>query len=328
MKAIHISNNESMTICRKKKGRGFGYYNEKNIKISDNKTLLRIKKLVIPPMWTEVFISKDDKAHIQAIGRDLKNRKQYIYHEEWALKQQQLKFKKLHHFVNKLPDFRSFCLKNLKDRELSKKKVLSIICLILDEHGIRVGNAQYVKDNESFGLSTIRRKHIEFDHGEMHLKFKGKSHKYLDIAIEDPKLAKLIQKCSEMPGYEIFKYKQNGEWIDVDSHDINEFIHENLSADISSKFFRTWVATRNCVELYSAATELCEQNKRKQFMPTLVKMVADSIGNTVSVCRKYYIHPRVLKEAERKRIPLLKKEIHDIESTFSEAEKIAIELIR
>ena len=328
MKILTISDDETMTIRRIGRGRGFCYKDENDDLVQSKDIIKRIRSLVIPPMWSEVFISNNPNAHIQAIGRDLRNRKQYIYHPLWSEKQQKIKFEKLLTFVDKLPEFRDFCLKNLKQREFTREKVLSIICLTLDEYGIRVGNTQYAKENESFGLSTLRRKHISLEDGEMHLKFKGKSKQYLDISIEDPKLAKLIRDCSEKPGYEIFKYKENGSWIDVDSQDINEFIHKHLCPDISSKFFRTWVACRNTVELYSEAVKICEENPRKKFMPTLISLVANSLGNTVTVCRKYYIHPKILKAAEKRKIPIIPPEEHVISCTFSQAEKIAISLIR
>ncbi len=322
-----IADETMLTICRRKCGRGFAYYAEGNTLIRDRETLKRIRQLVIPPMWNEVLISCEERTHIQAVGRDLKNRKQYIYHESWTEQQQREKFEKLGSFVRKLPEFRAFCLQNLKSKTLSRKKVLSIVCLILDEYGIRVGNAQYARSNESYGLATIRRKHLHMESDELHLKFKGKSHQYLDIAVSDPKLAELIRECSEKPGYEIFKYREGSNWVDVDSQDINEFIHEHLSPEISSKYFRTWVACRNAIEYYPQALRICTENPRKKLLPTLIKLVADSIGNTVSVCRKYYIHPVILEAAEEQQIPLIEQSEHSIEERYSEAEKVALELI-
>ena len=292
---IYTSDNEP-GYFRKKWGRGFRYLDEKNNALACKKTLDRIKDLVIPPIWEGVWICKKDNGHLQSTGRDLKKRKQYIYHVDWTAYRQSQKFSKLLEFSRALPDLRKTVDKNLQKKKWTREKVLSLAIKIMDEQHIRIGNQQYAEKNGTYGLTTLRRKHIEMEKGELTFSYKAKSNKYRNVQITDSKLAKLIQQCSELPGYKVLCYQgKDGKSNSIDSSEVNEFIQENMGEEFSSKDFRTWGGTALAVKFYKEAVAEVKKNTRKKLEPTLVKKVAKELGNTMAVCRKYYIHPCILE---------------------------------
>ncbi len=186
MKIIEKIDNSALSITRKKYGKGFQYFDDSGKKITHKNTLKRFKKLVIPPMWTDVHICKFSDGHVQAFGRDLKGRKQYIYHSVWEKKQQEKKFEKMIDFSQALPNMRKVCIEGLKHKKWDRTKLLSLIILILDEYGFRIGNKQYVKKNQTFGLTTLRRKHLTIEDDELIFNFKGKSNQEREVHIDDP----------------------------------------------------------------------------------------------------------------------------------------------
>lgn len=295
---------EAMSIHKRKKGRGYQYFDEEGNKITDKLLISRFRRLIIPPMWTDVYICKWDDGHIQAIGRDAKGRKQYIYHSEFEKKKQEEKFAKMKKFGKSLSKFRKKVIEDIATKEWSKHKILALIILLLDETGIRIGNKQYASQNGTVGLTTLRRKHMTFDKNQVVFEYKGKSNQMRHIEIDDAHLAKLIKKSSELPGYEIFRYKdEDGQFYAVDSDDVNEYIRTYMGKSFSSKDFRTWVASRLAVELYPYAIEALAETKKRKFSNTLIRMVADELGNTPNVCRSYYIHPNIMQKIEEKSLP-------------------------
>jgi len=282
---------------RRKWGKGFRYLDDKNNKLDDDKSLVRIKKLVIPPTWEDVWICKKDNGHLQSTGRDGRKRKQYIYHPEWTAYRQAEKFSKLLEFAVALADMRKTIAGNLAKKRWDREKVLSLAVKIMDEHNIRIGNQQYAEKNGTYGLTTLRRKHIDLDTKELTFSYKAKSNKHRNVSITNPRLIKLIKQCSELPGYEVLTYKdKSGQSQSIDSSDVNEYIQKIMGEAFSSKDFRTWGGTSLAVKYYENALALVAENPRKKIEPSLVKMVAKSLGNTMSVCRKYYIHPLVLEQ--------------------------------
>jgi len=282
---------------RRKWGKGFRYLDDKNNKLDDDKSLVRIKKLVIPPTWEDVWICKKDNGHLQSTGRDGRKRKQYIYHPEWTAYRQAEKFSKLLEFSVALADMRKTIAGNLAKKRWDREKVLSLAVKIMDEHNIRIGNQQYAEKNGTYGLTTLRRKHIDLDTKELTFSYKAKSNKHRNVSITNPRLIKLIKQCSELPGYEVLTYKdKSGQSQSIDSSDVNEYIQKIMGEAFSSKDFRTWGGTSLAVKYYGNALALVAENPRKKIEPSLVKMVAKSLGNTMSVCRKYYIHPLVLEQ--------------------------------
>lgn len=295
---------EAMSIHKLKRGKGFQYFDEEGNKIIDKLILSRLRKLIIPPMWSDVYICKWDDGHIQAIGRDAKGRKQYIYHSVFEKARQLEKFAKMKDFGKALSKFRKKVVEDIAIKEWSKDKILALIILLLDETGIRIGNKQYANQNGTYGLTTLTRKHMSFENNHVVFEYKGKSNQMRHVEIDDSQLAKLIKKSAELPGFEIFRYKDSeGQFQPVDSEDVNEYIHAHMGKKFSSKDFRTWVASRLAVELYPFAIEAIATTKKGKFSNTLIRMVAHELGNTPVVCRSYYVHPNIMQKIESKSLP-------------------------
>jgi len=328
-KKIKYIDNTDLCVVRKKYGRGYQYYDETGDKITDRKILRRLKKLIIPPMWDKVMICKWPDGHIQATGRDLKGRKQYIYHSEWERQRQAEKFAKMKSFGEVLPRLRKKCLAGISIKKWQKSKVLALMLLILDETGIRIGNEQYAKKNQTYGLTTMRRRHLDIDQSGLTFEYTGKSNKIRTVAIDDLDLVKFIRKSAELPGYEIFRYRdENGDWQNIDSDEVNEYIKASMGEEFSSKDFRTWVASRLAVEYYPQALAQKENAPRKKFTNILIRLVADELGNTPSVCKNYYVHPKILQLIDKKELPMLEDYTDGkYDYSLSAAEKIVLEVI-
>ena len=328
-KKIKYIDDTALCLVRKKYRNGYQYFDESGSKITNKKTLQRLKKLIIPPMWEQVMICKWDDGHIQATGRDLKGRKQYIYHSEWERQRQEAKFAKMKDFGAVLPEMRQKCLSDISIKNWNKPKVLALMVLILDETGIRIGNHQYAKKNETYGLTTLRRRHLDVDDSGLTFEYKGKSNKIRTVEIEDDQLVKFIKKSAELPGYEIFRYKdENGIWQNVDSDEVNEYIRATIGEEFSSKDFRTWVASRLAVDYYPQAIEQKANAPRRKFSNILIRLVADELGNTPSVCKNYYVHPTILQLIDQQKVPIV-EEYKDGKYDYSltAAEKIVLEII-
>ena len=304
MTKIREIDDSAMCISRKKSGKGYSFYDENGKLIKDKKALKRLRKLVIPPMWNDVMVCRFDDGHIQAIGRDDKNRKQYIYHSAYEKQQQEEKFKKMLDFSERLPKIRKKAHEHLEEKDWGRDKVLALIILLLDEYGIRIGNKEYRKQNDSYGLTTLRRKHLAIEDDELVLSFKGKSNQEQEIHIDDEELIPFIKESADLPGYEIFKYRDNGnKYHDILSSDVNQYISQYMGKGFSSKDFRTWSANRLAVECYPMALEELKDGSRKKFSNILIKMVAAELGNTPSVCRDYYVHPAIFNSIDKKTLP-------------------------
>ena len=295
----------ALGITRRKVGKGYVFVDENGNKIIDRPTLKRLRGLVIPPMWSNVLICKFDDGHIQAIGRDTKGRKQYIYHSVYEKLKQEAKFKKMVDFSAALPKIRKRAYKDLNSILWGKNKLTALIVLLLDEYGVRIGNQEYRKRNETFGLTTLRRKHLNINEEEIVFSFKGKSNKQREVHIDDSELIPFILEAASLPGYEIFRYQDNlGEFHDVDSDDVNTYIHRFMGDAFSSKDFRTWAANRLAIECYPLAIKDQKNGTKRKFSNIVIKMVASELGNTPTVCRSYYVHPAIFNEVDKKSIPL------------------------
>ncbi len=294
----------AMSISRKKSGKGYRFYDENGTLISDTKTLKRLKELVIPPMWNDVFICRFSDGHIQAIGRDAKGRKQYIYHSVYEKMRQEEKFRKMLDFSERLPHIRRMAHKNLREKGWVKDKLVSLIILILDEYGIRIGNKEYRKQNDSYGLTTLRRKHLNIENEDLVLSFKGKSGQEQEVHIDDSELIPFITEVADLPGYEIFRYVDDkGTYHAVDSDEVNAYITKHMGDGFSSKDFRTWTANRLAVEFYPLALTDQKNGSRKKFSNIVIKMVSSELGNTPTVCRDYYVHPAIFNTIDKKSLP-------------------------
>ncbi len=293
---LQYTSDEAAGYTRRKHGTGFSYKDDEGKTIKDKAILERIKMLKIPPMWRHVWISKNKTGHLQATGKDSKDRKQYLYHPRWVAHRNASKFFKLGSFGQKLPEIREIVEKDLRRHGWPKAKVLALVVSLLDEAYIRIGNICYQRQNETYGLTTLRRKHLILESGKsLNLEYKGKSGQYRKVHIENEKLIKMVKACSELPGYEVFKFvneKKKQECID--SSDVNQYIHAIAGANYSSKDFRTWGGSVLALELLPETISQIEENKRLSLIPTLVKNVAAVLGNTPAICREYYIHPAIL----------------------------------
>ena len=282
-------------IRRKRAGRGFSYSGPNGEKIADRATLDRIKSLGIPPAWEDVWICPRPNGHIQATGRDARRRKQYIYHPEWREARDETKFARLAVFGANLPRIRKRTTADLAQPELSEEKVLATVIQLLDLTLIRVGNEEYARTNESYGLTTMRQSQVEVNGSQIQFEFQGKSGKQHSVAVRDPRLARIIRRCEELPGYELFQYVDEvGERHGVESSDVNRYLQEITGQHFTAKDFRTWggtvIASRALRELGPAETA----TEVKKNIAEAVKRAAHELGNTPAVCRRAYIHPAIL----------------------------------
>lgn len=284
---------------RKRWGKGFIFLDEQQQTIKDPKTVHFIKSLVIPPMWEQVWICPHADGYLQSTGKDGKSRKQYIYHPDWINYRQQAKFEDILHFGEQLPLIRKTYRKDLKRKNWSKPRVIALIVKLMDQYYFRVGNKYYSKVNDSFGITTLRRKHLNEESDGLLLSYQAKSGKQRNIKIDNPRVANLIKEVSELPGYEIFRYlDEDRHWNSIDSSDVNDYLKEISGAHFTAKNFRTWGASKSAIEYFDRAREDIQENPRLKFEPTLIKKVAKIMGNTLSVCRKYYVHPYVIEHLE------------------------------
>lgn len=320
MRIVYISDNEAQGIKRQKRGKGFSYqYNGETIK--DKEELERIRKLVIPPAWKEVWISPKENSHLQATGIDVKGRKQYLYHPSWVELRNRHKYHRMAQFAQKLPAIRLNLEKDLSKKGLPKEKVLALIVSLMERTSIRVGNNIYEKLYGSFGLTTLKDKHTEVKGGSVSFSFKGKKGVYHDVNIRNPKLARMVQRCKEIPGKELFQYyDEDGKRQSIDSGMVNDYIKEISGEDFTSKDFRTWSGT---VKAFLAFKEHgCAETKteKKKVIAFAIDKVATQLGNTRTVCKKYYIHPEILSQYESGAIQKYFDQLDAIEEDDNKAE--------
>jgi DNA topoisomerase-1 len=283
-------------ISRQKHGDHFRYLNAAGEVIGDEDEIERIDKLRIPPAWTEVWISPYSNGHIQATGRDAKGRKQYRYHERWTQRRNLVKFSRMIAFGKALPELRKHIQKDLKLPGLPREKVLATLVELLDTTHIRIGNIEYAKSNQSYGLTTLRDKHVEVKGSTLRFHFRGKSGKEHAVDIQDKRLARIVRMCKDVPGQELFQYvDEDGGRHPITSGDVNDYLRAITGEDFTAKDFRTWGGTLLAIMAFREC-EPCESfNQAKKQVTATVKQVAAELGNTPAVCRKYYVHPLVIE---------------------------------
>jgi DNA topoisomerase I len=289
---------------RKKWGRGHRYFDQSGNTI--NKALLeeRLKALRIPPMWENVWICSRPDGHLQVTGYDEKGRKQYLYHPLWQEYRSRHKFDKLLEFGMALPQIRERIAKDLCRQNWPKEKVLALVVSLLDETYVRIGNQAYLKENKTYGLTTLRRKHLSLEGSRAVFCYRAKSGVQQTVSVHNPRLVRLVQQCNELPGHELFRYyEKGGSGISVNSSDVNQYLKEISGEDFSSKNFRTWGGTVTAIERLEEAGQEVAENPRKELLATVIKKVAERLGNTEAVCREYYIHPYVLECIENGYLP-------------------------
>ena len=317
---IYVTDKEP-GIERKKKGEKFEYY-FKQKKIKDDEELLRIKHLVIPPAWTHVWICKKANGHLQATGYDVKNRKQYRYHPHWNLLRNHTKFYRLLNFGRVLPDIRAQLEKDISAPELPLKKVLAAIVKLMERTNIRVGNSFYEKTYGSFGLTTLKDKHVKFNGNSVSFAFTGKKGVSHNIVLKNKKLAGIIKKCRDVPGKELFQfYDEEGNHHSIDSGLVNNYIREISNADFTAKDFRTWAGTIDAFLALKSVGCCDTQAETKRKIVEALNIVSEHLGNTRTVCKKYYVHPLILSLYENKK---LEKYIQELDNAGNNKDKIGL----
>lgn len=283
-------------IARKRAGKGFSYTHADGKRVTDKATLERIEKIVIPPAWEDVWICESANGHIQVTGYDAKGRKQYRYHERWREARDQTKFERMLAFGKALPKIRQRVNEDLALRGLPREKVLAAVVQLLGATFIRVGNPEYAKDNDSYGLTTMHDEHVDVSGAKLHFEFRGKSGKEHAIDLKDKRLAKIVKRSQELEGEHLFQYTDEvGNAHAVTSSDVNDYIREISGADFTAKDFRTWGGT-TLAALQLAGFDPCDsESQSKKNVVAMIKAVAAQLGNTTAVCRKYYVHPAVIE---------------------------------
>lgn len=294
---------EQPGIRRTAAGDGFHYHDPQGRPVEDEKVLDRIRALAIPPAWTDVWICPRASGHIQAVGRDVKGRKQYRYHPDWSAHAAETKFERLPDFAKALPKLRRRVEADLSRRGISREKVLATAVRLLEITLIRVGNAQYAKQNRSYGLTTLHKRHLEVDGAALTFAFKGKSGVEHEVRVRDRRLAAVVRSLRELPGQQLFKYRDaDGELSAVTSDDVNAYIREAMGDQFSAKDFRTWAGTVSAARALRDMEAPASPTEAKRRINVCVKAVAGLLGNTPTVCRASYVHPRVFELFETGRL--------------------------
>jgi len=283
-------------IRRRKRGRGFSFLDAKGSPVTDARTLERIRKLAIPPAWTDVWICPTANGHLPATGRDARGRKQYRYHAEWRSVRDETKFGRMIAFGEALPKIRERLERDLALPGLPRAKVLAAVVKLLETTLIRVGNKEYVRQNNSFGLTTLRDRHVDVSGSRLRFEFRGKSGKEHSVEIEDRRLARIVKQCRDLPGHKLFQYLDDEDVRQsVSSEDVNAYLRETTGEDFTAKDFRTWGGTVLALSALCAAEAGESQREANKAVIEAVKRVAEGLGNRPAICRKYYIHPAVIE---------------------------------
>jgi DNA topoisomerase I len=301
-------------IKRIKKGKGFAYRLESK-PVKAKKEIERIRRLVIPPAWIDVWICALDNGHIQATGFDLRQRKQYRYHERWNKLRNETKFHRLYEFGKALPQLRSQLETDLAVKELSQQKVLATVISLMERTYIRVGNNEYEKANGSYGLTTLKDKHVAISSDKMVFTFKGKKGVEHEISLKNKRLARMVKQCRDIPGKELFQYYDaDGSRKSIDSGMVNHYIHEAAGADYSAKDFRTWAGSVHALQAFRSLGEALTVKENKKNIVAALDEVSRKLGNTRTVCKKYYVHPTLIQLYEENNLSAYLEELDKLEA--------------
>lgn len=282
-------------IRRKRAGRGFAYTRADSSRITERDALKRIKALAIPPAWTDVWICPFPDGHVQATGRDAKGRKQYRYHARFRELRESAKYEHVVAFADALPAIREKVRAHMALRGLPREKVLATVVHLLETTLIRVGNDDYARRNNSYGLTTLKHRHVAVEGDGVRFRFTGKSGKQWSLHVNDRRVAKIVKSCQDLPGQELLQYLDDaGQARDVTSTDVNEYLAEITGRDITAKDFRTWAGTVHAAMALSEFESFANAAQAKRNLRAAIEKVAARLGNTPTICRKCYVHPEVL----------------------------------
>jgi DNA topoisomerase-1 len=283
-------------IRRQRRGRGFGYIGADGAVIRDKAELERIRKLVIPPRWTDVWICPNPSGHLQVTARDARGRKQYRYHPRYRAVRDETKFGRMIAFSEILPQIRERVEHDVALPELARDKVLATVVWLLERTLIRVGNDEYARDNGSFGLTTLRRKHVTVSGAKLRFEFRGKSGVPHSVAVTDRRIARVVQRCQELPGQELFQYlDDDGRRQSVDAGDINDYLRRITGRQVTAKDFRTWAGTTLAAAALRELGNFKTEKQGKAHIVAAIDQISKRLGNTRAVCRKYYVHPAIIE---------------------------------
>jgi DNA topoisomerase I len=329
---VYVHQNDQ-GIKRVKKGNSFSYFGENNKKLDDPSRLLRIKNLVIPPAWEEVWICALENGHLQATGIDSKKRKQYKYHELWNALRNHTKYYRLLQFAKVIPAIRLQVEKDISLPGLPEEKVLALAISLMERTNIRVGNNEYEKLYGSFGLTTLKDKHVVINGNELKFSFKGKKGIHHEISLKNKKLAQIVKACRDISGKELFQYyTPDGDKKSIDSGMINSYIKQISNSDFTAKDFRTWSGTVHAFLAFKSLGGFETETEGKKKITSALGLVAKQLGNTANVCKKYYIHPAIISLYENKALEKYYDELdristNDNKADLTSAEKMVVKIL-
>ncbi|RYZ22124.1 MAG: DNA topoisomerase IB [Chitinophagaceae bacterium] len=320
-------------IRRLKKGKGFSY-TFKDETVTDKEVLERIRKLAIPPAWTDVWICTRGNGHIQATGKDVRGRKQYRYHPHWHELRNETKFHRLFEFGRLLPSLRLQLEEDLATKELTDRKVIATVISLMERTYIRIGNADYEKQNGSYGLTTLKDKHVKIQGDQLRFSFIGKKGIDHDISVRNRRLARAVQACRDIPGKELFQYYDaEGKRRPIDSGMVNQYIKEATGGDFTAKDFRTWAGTLNVLRAFKVMEPADDDTTLKRNTLCALDEVSHKLGNTRTVCKKYYVHPGIIRLYEERSLEPYLKELDKIEepdnlSGLTREERVLMKILK
>jgi DNA topoisomerase I len=292
---LRYVNDEKPGIRRERGGDGFRYLDATGEPVNDEDTLKRIKSLAIPPAWTDVWICAQANGHLQATGRDARGRKQYRYHPKWRSVRDEVKYERMIKFGQALPAIRREVDRALKLAGLPREKVLATIVFLLEATMMRIGNDEYARENGSFGLTTLRNRHVRIDGSDVEFRFRGKSGVFHKVKVHDRRLSRIIARTRELPGQDLFQYvDEEGETHSVGSADVNDYLRTITGEDYTAKDFRTWSGTVLAAMALQEFEKFDSEAQAKKNIVRAIESVAEKLGNTPSICRKCYVHPAVI----------------------------------
>lgn len=292
---LRYVNDSEPGISREAHGKEFRFRDAKGKLITAAEQVRRIKSLAIPPAWTEVWICADPDGHLQATGRDARGRKQHRYHKRWREARDETKYNRMIDFAKALPKVRDRISSDLAKQGLPREKVLAAIVKILETGAVRVGNDEYARTNNSFGLTTMQDRHAKVSRRAIRFEFRGKSGKHHKVRLEDKRLARIVKHCQDIPGQELFQYVDDrGRNRDVTSTDVNQYLREITGGDFTAKDFRTWAGTVLAAMALREVEKFDTKAQAKKNIVRAIENVAERLGNTPSICKKCYVHPFVL----------------------------------
>ena len=294
-RTLHYVDDSQPGLTRRRWRDRFIYLDADGQRVRDSETLARIAALVIPPAYTQVWICADPQGHLQATGRDARGRKQYRYHTQWRELRDQHKYGRMLAFAQALPKLRAQLEAHLARPGLDREKVMALVVSLLDHTLIRIGNQRYLRDNQSYGLTTLRNRHVQVKGSSIRFQFRGKRGVEHNVSLNDRRLANLLKRCMELPGQALFQYlDDNGQRHSVGSSEVNQFLQQLTGADFTAKDYRTWAGSSLALDLLRPLAWEPDTEAKRQ-VAAIVRQVAARLGNTPAVCRRCYIHPAVLE---------------------------------